>query len=115
TEVGEEEVAGRLDRRHFGLVFDAKLENVAVPIEVLLPYLRGDLVDPLPCPPTEFRLVPRLGRQAWDAEVDARHLLGSPQLGHAGKSSPGPFTSARVAIDDPGVANALTLQPERGR
>jgi hypothetical protein len=36
-EMGEEKVAGRLDRCYFGLVFDREPENIAVPIEIFSP------------------------------------------------------------------------------
>jgi hypothetical protein len=78
TEMGEEKVAGRLNRYYLGLVFDRKLENIAAPIEVFAPYLCGKPGDPLPRSPTESRLVPGTGREARNAEVDAPHILRSP-------------------------------------
>ncbi len=42
TQMGEQKVAGRLDRCDFDLVFDWKLENIAVPIEICSPYLLGE-------------------------------------------------------------------------
>ena len=50
TEMSEEKVAGRLDRCNFDLVFDRKLQNIAIPIEIFSPYLWGNL-----------RCAPRLG------------------------------------------------------
>ena len=41
AEMSEEEIAGRLDRCYFDLVFDRQIENVAVPIEIVSPYLLG--------------------------------------------------------------------------
>src|SRR5262249_26936947 len=78
AQMGEEKVSGGLDRCHFDLVFNRELEDVAVPIEIFPPYLRGKRLNALPSPATESRLVPGTGREAWDTEVDARHLLGSP-------------------------------------
>ena len=107
TQVGKQKVAGRLDRGDFDFVFDRKLENVAVPIEVVPPYSRGNLLDALPRPGTEFRLVPRTRRKARDAKVDARHLLVGPQLRHAGKPAPRTFEATRIAIYDSDVTYAL--------
>src|SRR5262249_11821904 len=64
TEMGEEKVAGRLDRCCFDLVFDRELENITVPIEIFSPKLRGKGVDSLPGPATESRLVPGTRREA---------------------------------------------------
>ena len=55
------------------------------------------------------------GGEARDAEIDARHLLGGPQLRHAGKSAPRPFEPTWIAIYDPDIGYPLKLQTERGR
>ena len=75
TEMSEEKITGRLNRSDFDLVIDLKLQNIAVPIEIFPPYLRGKGVDALPGLATESRLVPSTGCKARDAKVDARHVL----------------------------------------
>src|SRR5436190_703855 len=107
TQMGKQKVAGRFDRRDLDFVFDRKLENVAVPIQVVSPYLRGNILDALPCLATEFRLVPSTRGKTRNAEVDARHLLGGSQLRHAGKPAPRPFEATRIAIHDPDICYAL--------
>ena len=48
AEMSEEKVAGGLDRCYFDLVFDRKFENIAVPIEIVSPYLWGKLSECAP-------------------------------------------------------------------
>ena len=50
AEMGEEKVAGRLDRCYFDLVFDRKLQNIAIPIEIFSPYLWGKCLRCAPMP-----------------------------------------------------------------
>src|SRR5262249_8405834 len=50
--------------------------------------------------------------EAWDAEIDAEDLLGSPQLLHPGKTAPRSLQSAWITIYDPYVGYALELQAE---
>src|SRR5262249_50484662 len=109
TEMGEEKVAGRLDRCCFDLVFDRELENITVPIEIFSPKLRGKGVDSLPGPATESRLVPGTRREARDAEIHARHFLGGPQPRHAGEPPPRPLESAWITIHDPYIGYPLSL------
>ena len=49
AQTGEEQIAGWLDRGHFGIVFNRQLENVAVPVEIVSPHLGGKLLgcDPM--------------------------------------------------------------------
>src|SRR5450755_3339628 len=81
--MGEQQVAGWLDRRYFDPVFDRNIQNIAVPIEIISPYVRGKRVEALPCAATEFCLVPGTGSEARDAKSDTARLLGSPQRRHA--------------------------------
>src|SRR5262249_60672892 len=61
------------------------------------------------------RPVPGTGREAWDTEVDARPLLGSPSPRHAGKSAPRSLEPTWVTVYDPDVGYLLALQAERSR
>jgi hypothetical protein len=91
AQTSEEEVAGGLDRCYFDVVFHRQFENIAVPIEIVSPYLWGKLLNALPCSAAKSRLVPGTGGETRDAEVDAAHLLAGPQRLHAGKSAPRPL------------------------
>ena len=115
TEMDEEKIACRLDQCYFGLILDRNLQNIAVPIEIISPNLWSDGVDSLPCLAPKLRLIPSTRRKAWDAKVETHHLLGSSQLPHAGKSPPGAFEAAAIAINDPDVAYPLALQAEPDR
>src|SRR5215470_9271870 len=107
--MSNEKVASRFDRCHLGLVFDRKFENIAEPIKIFSPLVRGNAGDALPCQPTECCLVPGTGRETRDAEIHAPHVLRSPQPGHAGKSAPGSLESTSVTIYDSNVVNAFAL------
>src|SRR5262249_18537383 len=107
--MSDQQVAGLFDQCNFGLVFNRKFQNFAVPSEILLPCFCGKCFDPLPCTATEFCLVPRAWGEARNAQVNAPHILGRSQSGHAGKSAPGSFESARVTIYDPDIVYALAF------
>src|SRR5262249_21764636 len=92
------EVAGGFDGYDVDLIFNGKLKNVAVPIEIILPGFGGDGVNGLPCLVTEFGLVPGATCEAWNAEVDPGHVFCSPQFRHAPKSEPRTLKSPRIAI-----------------
>ena len=109
AQMREQEIAVRLDRRQLDFIFDNKVQNVAVPIEIGSPDFLRYPIDALPCLVTELRLVPGAGRETWDAEIDASHFLWGPDLSHAGESAPGPLEPSRATIDDPDIGNPLEL------
>src|SRR5262245_24419123 len=59
TQMGEQKVAGRLDRCDFDLVFDWKLEKIPVPIEICSPDHMRDPLDEVLCVATVLCLVTR--------------------------------------------------------
>src|SRR5712671_4677108 len=68
AQMREQEIAVRLDRRQLDFIFDNKVQNVAVPIEIGSPDFLRYPIDALPCLVTELRLVPGAGRETRDAE-----------------------------------------------
>src|ERR1700729_3333582 len=108
-------MAGRFDSRDFRIVFDGKGEDVAIPIEVVAPYLGRDRADAFPRTDPEFRLIPRLNGETRETEIDAGHLFGCSQPPHAGESAPRALQPASIPVDDPDVGDALQLETECGR
>src|SRR3979490_958204 len=68
TQMGDKNVAIRLDQRNLGIILDRKRQNIAEPVEIFSPYVGRKSLDLVPCPATVLRLVPGTGREAGNAE-----------------------------------------------
>ena len=76
--MSKQKAVGRLDRCHFGVIFDRELQHVAIPIEVFSPLISGHPADTLPGPMSEAGFIPGSSGKARDTEVDTRNIAGGP-------------------------------------